>query len=169
MTEKWLPVYGYENLYEVSDKGRVRSLDRVVRCGPGTRVVKGQNMTLMKLTSGRHWCAQLSDGRGNNRKILVHHLVLEAFVCPRPDGMVGCHNNDDADDNTLENLRWDSQSQNMFDAVRNGRNVNANKTHCPQGHLLVPSPWEPGRRYCQECRKYVSRRHRERRKEIVRS
>lgn len=33
MSELWLPVSGYETMYEVSNKGRVRSIDRVTSCG----------------------------------------------------------------------------------------------------------------------------------------
>ena len=35
MTEEWRPVLGWEGLYEVSDQGRVRSVDRIVRNRPG--------------------------------------------------------------------------------------------------------------------------------------
>lgn len=52
---------------------------------------------------------------------LVHRLVLEAFVGPRPEGMECCHNNGDPADNRLKNLRWDTRSANNKDKVRHGR------------------------------------------------
>jgi hypothetical protein len=51
----------------------------------------------------------------------VHHLVLEAFVGPCPEGMEGCHKNGNPADNRLENLRWDTHHGNMKDAIDQGR------------------------------------------------
>lgn len=60
------------------------------------------------------------DGTGVIR-ITIHRLVLLAFVGPCPEGMQGCHRNDDRRDNRLENLRWDTDSANKTDRVLNGR------------------------------------------------
>ena len=57
-------------------------------------------------------------GRAYSR--FVHRLVLEAFVGPCPLGMECCHNNGNASDNRLENLRWDSHKANCCDTVRHG-------------------------------------------------
>ena len=50
----------------------------------------------------------------------VHRLVLETFVGPCPDGMETCHNNGIHTDNRLENLRWDTHSNNQKDSVKHG-------------------------------------------------
>lgn len=50
----------------------------------------------------------------------VHRLVLETFVGPCPDDMEACHNNGDKQDNRLSNLRWDTHSSNIIDAIRVG-------------------------------------------------
>ncbi len=50
----------------------------------------------------------------------IHRLLLETYVGPCPDGMEGCHNNGVRNDNRLDNLRWDTHSSNMQDAVRHG-------------------------------------------------
>ena len=50
----------------------------------------------------------------------VHHLVLEAFVGPRPEGTECCHGNGIRSDNRLCNLRWDTHKENYADAVRHG-------------------------------------------------
>ena len=43
MTEEWRPVLGWEGLYEVSNQGRVRSVNRVAKSRPGvTRAIKGK-------------------------------------------------------------------------------------------------------------------------------
>lgn len=74
------------------------------------------NMAMMRL-----------DGKAVRK--LVHHIVLEAFIGPRPDGMVGCHANDIGDDNRLENLRWDLPSANYRDRDNNGRTIQGVRQH----------------------------------------
>lgn len=54
------------------------------------------------------------------RTFRVHTLVLLAFVGPCPKGWSCCHNNGDATDNRLENLRWDTYSSNQLDRARHG-------------------------------------------------
>jgi hypothetical protein len=133
MTERWLPVIGYETLYEVSDLGNVRSLDRLIVHRDGhTQRRRGKNLALALSEEGRPLITLSRLGKAKPSR--VQTLVLEAFVGPRPTGMVCCHANDIVTDNRLTNLRWDTRSANNFDAVTNGRNQQVNKTHCPAGH-----------------------------------
>ncbi|CAN5951037.1 unnamed protein product [Sphagnum jensenii] len=58
----------------------------------------------------------------------VHSLVLETFVGPRPEGMEACHFPDsDPSNNKLQNLRWDTHSENVRDRFRH-REGATNKT-----------------------------------------
>lgn len=124
--ERWLPVVGFEGRYEVSDHGRVRSVDRseiYVRKDQYSgrdltisRILKGRLLRPGKSKSGH---VTVAVGKGNSR--LVHHLVLEAFVGPRPEGMEGRHRNDVPNQNDLQNLCWGTRSENLHDAVRNGK------------------------------------------------
>jgi hypothetical protein len=120
MQEVWKPVPGYEGLYEVSDQGRVRSLDRDVtqtsrRGALYTLRKKGKLLRPGRMPSG-HLSVAL--GRGNSQ--CVHRLVLLAFVGPAPDKHECCHNNGNPADNRLENLRWGTRSENIKDAIRHG-------------------------------------------------
>ena len=72
------------------------------------------------------------------KKIRTHILVLETFVGPRPEGMHGCHYDDNPMNNRLDNLRWDTPRANRMDEIRNGNNHQANKTHCAQGQQNTP-------------------------------
>lgn len=59
----------------------------------------------------------------------VHHLVLEAFVGPRPDGMEGLHApNPDRTDNRLENLRWGTSAENTADQFKAGTRAIGDKS-----------------------------------------
>lgn len=60
----------------------------------------------------------MRDGRQYSRK--VHVLVALAFLGPRPEGHDVCHNNGNPADNRVENLRYDTRSANLRDAVRHG-------------------------------------------------
>jgi hypothetical protein len=163
VTEVWRDVVGYEGLYEVSDRGQVRSLDRWVRCGEtAQRLVPGQTMATFQHTSG-YPMVQLS-GRPGDRRHLVHVLVLKAFKGPCPDGQEGLHWDDDSNNNSLANLRWGTRSENRNDAVRNKTDVNARKTECPKGHELTPSPYEKNKRWCHECVLENNRRYRAKKK-----
>lgn len=136
---EWRPIAGYEGFYDVSNTGLVRSHPRhypVRRYGKTfTQFRKGQLMRLQKTCHGYFEVRLRAKSRGcPNRAFLVHRLVLEAFVGPRPLGMHCCHNDGDPTNNSVDNLRWDTPSANVLDSIRHGTQVNARKTHCPQGH-----------------------------------
>ncbi len=115
-TENWLPVVGYEELYLVSDLGRVKSLDRINSLG---RSYKGKVLSHIVGPHGYHTINVCRNGEQKPK--LVHRLVLAAFVGPAPVGHQCCHKNDIKADNALANLRWDTPASNSADALRNGK------------------------------------------------
>ena len=50
----------------------------------------------------------------------VHHMILEVFVGPRPDGMLACHNDGNPENNQIDNLRWDTPKSNTADRFKHG-------------------------------------------------
>ncbi|MFY9294484.1 MAG: NUMOD4 domain-containing protein [Methylorubrum rhodinum] len=120
MIERWLPVVGFEGLYEVSDQGRVRSLDRWVDAGgvklPGCGLRFRQGVVLKpQRHSGGYVQFTL---RGRTR--LAHNLVLAAFVGSRPAGQEGCHADGNKSNNALSNLYYGTPSKNAEDKKRHG-------------------------------------------------
>lgn len=106
MEEVWKDVVGYEGLYQVSNLGRVRSLDRIVN---GNRL-KGKILSQVKDTKG-YLFLRLSKN-GNSKRFLVHRLIAEAFI-PRIEGKNYIdHINGIRDDNRIENLRWCTHQEN---------------------------------------------------------
>lgn len=131
--ELWKPVLGYEGLYEVSSRGRVRSLERKCRRKDGVTItIYGRMMRIQTDTYG-YAVVHISKG-GKHKTHRVHQMVLEAFDRPKPKELHGAHNNGNRKDNRIENLRWDTPSNNHRDRHRHGtdtrgeRNANAKLT-----------------------------------------
>ena len=163
--EEWRPVVGYEGIYEVSNHGRVRSVDRVVPCKDGhTQRWPGKLLKTSKFSKTDHRNVNLHRN-GVGKSAAVHRLVMAAFVGPCPDGMNVCHNNGVADDNRLENLRYDTSSANNLDTVRHGKHEKASRSHCIRGHALRSPNLKPpthGRREraCVACNRASAYVHR---------
>lgn len=123
--EVWKPITGFEGLYEVSDLGRVRSIERVVeRNGPrypnGSRFVRKSRV----LKPGKRPKGYLFVGLYNgDRKTLIsiHKLVMDEFIGPMPEGMERCHNDGNPQNNRLSNLRYDTSKGNHADRRAHGR------------------------------------------------
>ena len=117
--ERWLPVVGYEGLYSVSDRGRVRSEARHRAGKAGKPVSVRERILLATPTRDGHLRVRLCDG-ATKISTAVHHLVLSAFVGPRPLGMQACHNDGAPSHNAINNLRWDTPKSNQMDRKRHG-------------------------------------------------
>jgi len=117
--ERWRSIAGYEGLYEVSDRGRVKSLPRKsLYKGKAVRQVPGGVMKGSKHAFGYPMVTLSAPGR---RKICtVHCLVLEAFAGPRPDGCECRHLDGDPANCHLENLAWGSHRENEADKWKHG-------------------------------------------------
>ena len=149
-----MPVPGFEG-YEVSDLGRVRSMDREVR----GRFYPGR--VLSQTLDPKGYPIVTIGSRGSSRTpARVHLLVLSAFVGPRPAGLQGLHADDVKTNCALTNLRWGTPSLNQDDAVFNGRHGMARKERDLRGHLLVAPNLRPGKlpaRICLSCARAHSR------------
>lgn len=113
MEEIWLPIDGFDG-YEVSNLGRIRSLDREVRniCRWGFEVSvlrKGKILTQYKV--GGYLGLRFAHRSPN---IYTHRIVASAFL-PNPDCKRQVnHKNGDKHDNRVSNLEWVTQSENML-------------------------------------------------------
>lgn len=111
MTETWLAVAGFEGLYEVSDLGNVRSLDRTVNRGGHQMRRSGKQLNPQESTGGYYQVSLAG------QLFCVHRLVAVAFI--RGDrSLEANHKNGEKADNRAVNLEWLSHSENMKHAHR---------------------------------------------------
>lgn len=140
--EEWRPVVGLEGRYEVSDMGQLRHARRRVILKPA---VFGVN---------RYLRVSVFVGGPGPLSLHVHRAVCEAFNGPKPE-WADCvrHLNDESYDNRAVNLAWGTNTDNMQDRLRNGRNPEANRDACDSGHLYVEGNYsiDRGARRCLVC------------------
>jgi hypothetical protein len=162
---------GYEGYYQVSDDGQVKSIERKAGVrGGGFRTVPERILKQCVSSNGYRQVNLHADGVMTS--LLVHRLVMLAFVGECPLGYEVCHNNGNSADCRLTNLRYDTRRGNAADRRRHGteRNQHAGKTHCQHGHEFTPENtyYYLARgiacRGCIACRQEKGRQHYLRRK-----
>lgn len=124
MTERWLPVADFEGTYEVSDAGKIRSLDRIITCPSrwsdvSTRIQKGKILQ-PGTKPGGYLFVGLYNGNGSVKFFMTHRLVAGAFIGPCPQGMEVAHKDGDKKNCTLSNLRYDTPKGNHADKKLHG-------------------------------------------------
>ena len=115
----WKPISDYEGLYEVSDAGEVRSLDRTIICKKQGTEIHLKGCFLKPHESGRGYPAVALSKNGIVKTTYVHTLVANAFLGENPD-MVVNHIDGNKWNNAVSNLEWVSYSQNNQHAYDNG-------------------------------------------------
>lgn len=109
--EEWRSV-GRAPDYDVSNFGRIR------RRTPAKGATVGARLKLKVQPKG-HLYVILATSDGP-KTLLVHHLVAEAFLGPRPCGLLALHRDDDKRNNTPANIYYGTYRNNISDARRNG-------------------------------------------------
>lgn len=122
--EEWRPIPGFDG-YEVSDLGRVRSVDReVVQISPWGGLIRRRIKGVL-LKPGRHPDGHLIVNLSNRiaGTKFVHKLVLLTFIGPRPRGLQARHFDGNPANNRLDNLRYGTPKDNSEDAFRHGTRI----------------------------------------------
>lgn len=109
--EIWKPIPSYEGIYEVSDFGNIKSLDRIVKQSNCTRNLKGLILSFTEDSFGYKTVGLTRYGK--TKRIRVHRLVYESFVSTIKDKLVVDHINGDVRDNRLSNLQVITHRENI--------------------------------------------------------
>lgn len=120
----WKSITDFEGLYEVSDDGQVRSLNRIVkyirkdaRCVERTyagRILKPG------LNSRGYEIVTLCDTSNGHHTRAIHRLVLETFVRLKLPNEECRHLDGNLRNNRLTNLCWGTAAENMADKIAHG-------------------------------------------------
>lgn len=120
MIETWKDIDGYEGFYQVSNLGRVRSLDRFAKKWDGEKKVKGVLLKQAKNIKGYLFVQLFRGGVGKMKT--VHRLVADAFL-PNPGGLPQInHKDEDKSNNYVDNLEW---CDGLYNARYGTRNLRA--------------------------------------------
>ncbi len=118
--EEWVDIIGWEDYYEISNLGRIKSKKRVVdsKCGK-LRVVKSTILSLFVNSCG--YTGVLLSKKGKQRKTTTLHRLLALHFIPNPLSLAEVNHKDtNKKNNRLSNLEWVTKAENIRHAKANG-------------------------------------------------
>jgi hypothetical protein len=112
MNEIWKPIKGYEDYYEVSTKGRIRTIERYITL-PTHKYLKKQKLLTQFIDGRGYFHIKLYDGSGKPKSTTVHRVVAITFL-DNPNNLLEINHIDhNKHNNCLDNLEWVSRGENI--------------------------------------------------------
>ncbi len=131
MIEIWKAIPEYEEHYEVSSYGRVRSKNRTIKAKNRMLPIHGRILKVGIAKNGYPLVSLWMNNRG--KSVYVHSLVLAIFF-NKPEWAETCnHKNYNRTDNRIENIEWVTYSQNNFHSYKSGRHKNLKENRNGRG------------------------------------
>lgn len=118
--ETWKDIEGYEGEYQVSNLGRVKSLNKKVLAKNNNIATKRGRVLKLREYQGYYYVCLSS--KNSKKMCRVHILVAKAFIPNSEQKRTVNHINGNKLDNRVENLEWLSVKENLMHAWRNGLN-----------------------------------------------
>ena len=163
--EIWKPIPGFNDWYEASSLGRIRSKPRVIHQSNGNK--QHRKGAILKPCTNKGYKMVVLCADGKRKSVTVHSVVALAFLGPREPGIQVRHKDGTRDNNKVSNLEYGTRSENTKDSVEHGTHNMARVKHCPRGHLYeganlrIKKRKGGERRLCRSCenaRDYLSRK-----------
>ena len=111
MNETWKDVVGYEGFYQVSNLGRVKSLDRIVKHSEGYERIHNGRILKPLLDREGYQCLSLHK-ESKYKKVKIHRLVALAFIDNPLNKQEVNHLNEIKENNNSDNLEWSTRKEN---------------------------------------------------------
>lgn len=127
MTEEWKSISGFAN-YEVSTKGRIRSIKRIKKFKNGRLVQFESKIKLIrKHPKNGFLMTDLISDEGKRKTVYPHKMVALAFIKNENtiQNKVVVHKDDDLSNNQANNLKWSSYSESIRNGFKNGKRDNS--------------------------------------------
>jgi hypothetical protein len=119
MEEIWKDIEGYERYYQVSNFGRVKSLERIVKHSKGGKKIVKERI-LNNCICGSGYYTVLLAKEGVNKRIMNHVLVAKSFLKNPNNKRTVNHIDCNKLNNNLSNLEFSTDSENQIHASKNG-------------------------------------------------
>ena len=153
--EEWRDIPGYEGLYQVSNLGRVKSMERVIHFPANHRNKAYSRIQKERIVRPITMGGYLGFNVGNKKKMYVHRAVALAFI-PNPDNKTDVNHIDgDKYNNQLENLEWVTRKGNMRHAFSNGLVGYHNPSNKKRVRISLPNGFEKVFECIEYAAKYI--------------
>lgn len=131
MQEIWKDIPNYEGYYQISSLGRVKSLERHIVYKDGReRTYPSVIISNRVGTNGMELCTLTKNNRKKN--IEIHRMVSIVFIGDCPKGYDICHIDGNCLNNNINNLKYDTRSENRIDNYRYGGKASTGKLNIKQ-------------------------------------
>ena len=111
MNEQWKDIAGYEGRYQISNKGRVKSLQK---WNVSKRQFQSCEEILNPTDNGHGYLIVGLKNRGYRKSYYIHRLVAEAFIDNTNKAKVVNHKDFNKKNNDVDNLEWVTQKENVL-------------------------------------------------------
>ena len=132
----WRDIAGYEGLYQVSNMGRVKSLERIITRKNGRKQTIRERILKPKTKRTGYLQVGLFNGRGKEKKFLVHRLVCGAFHENPENKPCVNHIDENKANNEANNLEWCTYKENNNHGTRTARTSKPVGQYSIDGNLI---------------------------------
>jgi len=129
----WKDIGDYDGLYVVNKTGDVKSLSKLQYNGVSHYYSKERILKHIKTKKGYHTVFLFKEG--NSKQFYVHRLLAMAFIVNKENKKTVNHINGVKSDNNIENLEWNTYSENNHHAYKNGLKKSNKGSSCKNSKL----------------------------------